>query len=140
MLKFRKNDSYARTRKNTMSMIETYPRSLLAMTIPEAAKEARVSPRTVATWIATGQLRSSKIGRVRRILRDDLRSVLAGEDHRSKATNEMPTGLLLERKMIEELVGEQIVATLIELGKLRYAVGKVLRRDIQKIFEAAARS
>ena len=140
MLECGKNHSQPRERKNTMSMTENHPKTLLAMTIPEAAKEARVSPRTVATWIAKGQLQSSKIGRVRRILRDDLRSVLAGEDHRSKATNEMPTGLLIERRMIEELVGEQIVATLIELGKLRYAVGKVLRRDIQTIFEAAARS
>ena len=52
----------------------------------------------------------------------------------------MPTGLLIERRMIEELVGEQIVATLIELGKLRYAVGKLLRSEIQAIFKTAARS
>lgn len=122
-----------------MSGSENHPQTLLAMTIPEAAKEARVSRRTVATWVATGRLKSSKIGGVRRILRDDLRSVLAGEDHRSKATVEMPRGELIPLQDLAAIAGGKNVASLIEVGKLRYAVGNVLRRDVEAIFAQALR-
>jgi hypothetical protein len=75
-------------------------------------------------------------------LQDDLRRLLAGgcaglgspED-----SLEMPTSLLIERATLEAIAGKQNVAALIELGKLRYAVGHILKRDVEAIFSQALR-
>jgi excisionase family DNA binding protein len=49
----------------------------LAVNIDEAAKRLSLSARTVATLVATGALRSFKIGRARRIRVRDLERFIA---------------------------------------------------------------
>jgi excisionase family DNA binding protein len=57
---------------------------VLAIAIDEAARRLSLSPRTVATLVATRQLRSVKIGRRRLIPTASLRDFLR-RDHVSKA-------------------------------------------------------
>jgi excisionase family DNA binding protein len=67
-------------------MVDSETREVLAVPINEAARRLSLSPRTVATLVATRQLRSVKIGRRRLIPVNSLRDFLR-RDHASKATS-----------------------------------------------------
>lgn len=52
-----------------------------AVTLQEAAKLLRVSPRTIARWQKGGKIRTVKVARVRRVPRDEIDRLLAGGDY-----------------------------------------------------------
>lgn len=113
----------------------------MSLNVREAADEARVSVRTISNWVSSGKLPSQKIGGCRRILTEHLRVLLAGEQKEQSPAieNAMPTGFLIEHELIESLAGVDTVDTLIKLGRLRYAVGRLFLKDVRAIFQEAAR-